>query len=115
MKKISIIVAGLALVAASCTKIETVENGNGNVAGGISFSAYASRLSKAAQEDVTTANLLSFEASAVGNGAVYFDDVTFTKSTVWESSPCGSPAVMRMQNSCPALRVLPIKSTESTV
>ena len=57
MKKISIIVAGLALVAASCTKIETVENGNGNVAGGISFSAYASRLSKAAQEDVTTANL----------------------------------------------------------
>lgn len=87
MKKISIIVAGLALVAASCTKIETVENGNGNVAGGISFSAYASRLSKAAQEDVTTANLLSFEASAVGNGAVYFDDVTFTKSTVWESSP----------------------------
>lgn len=87
MKKLCIIVAGLAIVAAGCTKIETVENGNGNVAGGISFSAYASKLSKAAQEDVTTASLLSFEASAIGNGAVYFDGVTYTKSTVWESSP----------------------------
>ncbi|MGN1226718.1 MAG: fimbrillin family protein [Candidatus Cryptobacteroides sp.] len=86
MKKTIFIFTALALLSASCTKTELVSNNAQSIkGGGIGFSAYTAKPTKAAE--VTTANLTSFNASAIGNGAIYFDDVTFTKSTVWESDP----------------------------
>ena len=91
MKKTTLILAGIALIAASCAKTEVVSSGPDGAEKGISFSAYTARPTKA-QEDVTTDNLTSFQATAIGsNSAVYFDDVKFSKNsttpTVWESSP----------------------------
>ena len=77
--------ATVALLAAGCSKTEVVGLQNGK---GINFAAYTAKTTKAAQEDVTTENLENFEVTAFGNGALYFDDVTFKKnrvSTVWES------------------------------
>lgn len=86
MKKTTIILAGLALIAASCAKTEVVSSGPEGGEKGISFSAYTARPTKA--QDVTTGNLESFKATAIGNSAVYFDGVTFNKSTTyWESNP----------------------------
>lgn len=90
MKKISVIFAALALLAASCTKTEVVSSDVQSSQRGIGFSAYTAKPTKAAQEDVKTANLTSFQVSAIGNGAVYFDNVTFmwkSGSNVWESNP----------------------------
>lgn len=88
MKKISVIFAALALLAASCTKTEVVSSDVQSSQRGIGFSAYTAKPTKTAQEDVTTSNLTSFQVSAIGNGAVYFDDVTFRKNnSVWESTP----------------------------
>lgn len=89
MKKTTLILAGIALIAASCAKTEVVSSGPDGAEKGISFSAYTARPTKA-QEDVTTANLTSFQATAIGNSAIYFDNVTFLKNStnnVWESSP----------------------------
>lgn len=87
MKKTTIILAGLALIAASCAKTEVVSSGPEGGEKGISFSAYTARPTKA-QDEVTTDNLNAFKATAIGNSAVYFDGVTFTKSTTyWESKP----------------------------
>lgn len=85
MKRTTIFLAALALVAASCTKTEVVSDKTQDSVKGIGFSAYTSRPTKAAQEDVNTGNLTSFQVTAIGNNAVYFDDVTFNKLTVWES------------------------------
>ena len=87
MKRTTIFLAALALVAASCTKTEVVSDKTQDSVKGIGFSAYTSRPTKAAQEDVTTGNLDKFQVSAIGNNAVYFDNVTFTKGTVWTSNP----------------------------
>lgn len=87
MKKTIFILASLALMASACTKSEVIDRSHSSEQETIAFSAYAARATKAAQVDVDNTNLTSFEASAVGNGAVYFDDVTFSKNTVWESSP----------------------------
>ena len=85
MKRTTIFLAALALVAASCTKTEVVSDKTQDSVKGIGFSAYTSRPTKTAQEDVTTEKLSSFQVTAIGNNAVYFDDVTFNKSNVWES------------------------------
>ena len=85
MKKFTLILATVALLAAGCSKTEVVGPQNRK---GINFAAYTAKTTKAAQEDVTTENLENFEVTAFGNGALYFDDVTFKKnrvSTVWES------------------------------
>ena len=88
MKKSIFLLAAFALLSASCTKTELVSSGALSSQKGIGFSAYTAKPTKAAQEDVTTGNLDSFEVTAIGNGAVYFDDVTFEKgTTVWESDP----------------------------
>lgn len=87
MKKITVILAGLAIVAASCTKTEVVGDKTQDSVRGIGFSAYTSRPTKTAQVDVKTDNLNSFKVSAIGNDAVYFHNVTFTKGTVWTSNP----------------------------
>ena len=88
MKKSIFLLAAFALLAASCTKTELVSSGALSSQKGIGFSAYTAKPTKAAQEDVTTSNLTSFQVSAIGNGAVYFDNVTFAKgATVWESDP----------------------------
>ena len=87
MKKSFFILAAIALFAASCTKTEVVSNDSQVSQRGIGFSAYTARPTKAAQTDVITDNLTSFQVSAIGNSAMYFDNVTFTKSTVWESNP----------------------------
>lgn len=86
MKKSFFILAAIALFAASCTKTEVVSNDSQVSQRGIGFSAYTAKHTKAAQTDVTTGNFNSFEVTAIGNGALYFDNVTFTKSTVWESA-----------------------------
>ena len=86
MKKFTLILATVTLLAAGCSKTEVVGPQNGK---GINFAAYTAKTTKAAQEDVTTENLENFEVTAFGNGALYFDDVTFKKnrvSTVWEST-----------------------------
>ena len=86
MKKTTIILAGLALIAASCTKTEVVSSGPEGGEKGISFSAYTARPTKA--QDVTTDNLTAFQATAIGSNSVYFDNVTFNKGTTsWESNP----------------------------
>ena len=88
MKKSFFILAAIALFAASCTKTEVVSNDSQVSQRGIGFSAYTAKPTKAAQTDVTTGNFGSFEVTAIGNSAVYFDNVTFRKvATVWESSP----------------------------
>lgn len=84
MKKSILILAAFAFVASSCTMTEVKED---TPTKGINFSAYTAKPTKAAQTDVTTDNLTKFEVTAIGNGAIYFDNVTFTKSTVWESNP----------------------------
>lgn len=84
MKKSLFILAAVAFVASSCTKTEVIED---TPKKGINFSAYTAKPTRAAQVDVTTGNLTQFEVTAIGNKAIYFDDVTFTKSTVWESIP----------------------------
>lgn len=88
MKKTTLILAGIALIAASCAKTEVVSSGALSSQKGIGFSAYTARPTKAAQTDVKTENFNSFEVTAIGNDAVYFDNVTFRKgTTVWESNP----------------------------
>ena len=84
MKKFTLILATVALLAAGCSKTEVVGPQNRK---GINFAAYTAKTTKAAQEDVTTGNLSAFEVTAFGNGAIYFDNQTFRKSTVWESTP----------------------------
>lgn len=87
MNKSTIVFAALALLAASCTKTEVV-NGAQEKLNGIGFSAYTAKHTKAAQTDVTTGNFDSFEVTAIGNNAIYFDDETFAKSNgVWVSDP----------------------------
>ena len=87
MNKSTFALAALALIAASCTKTEVVGSGPETSGSGINFSAYTAKPTKAAQTDVTTANFTSFEVTAIGKGATYFDNVTFTKkvSGIWES------------------------------
>lgn len=86
MNKSTVIFAALALLAASCTKTEVVSCDAQGSQRGIGFSAYTAKPTKAAQEDVT--NLTSFQVSAIGNGAIYFDNETFEKSNgVWVSDP----------------------------
>lgn len=87
MKKTLILLAGIALIAASCTKTEVVADKNSASLKGIGFSAYTFKPTKAAQVDVTTGNLNTFKASAFGNGAMYFNAVDFTKVNVWQSTP----------------------------
>ena len=89
MNKSTVIVAALALLAASCTKTEVVSCDAQGSQRGIGFSAYTAKPTKAAQTDVTTTNLTSFQVSAIGNGSVYFDNVTFSKNGegVWASTP----------------------------
>lgn len=88
MKKFTLILATVALLAAGCSKTEVVGPQNRK---GINFAAYTAKTTKAAQEDVTTGNLSAFEVTAFGNRALYFDNVTFEKHTtnnitVWESA-----------------------------
>lgn len=90
MKKITVILAGLAIVAASCTKTEVVGDKTQDNVRGIGFSAYTSRPTKTAQEDVTTGTLDKFQVTAIGNSALYFDNVDFAKNAetnLWESNP----------------------------
>ena len=90
MNKSTIVFAALALLAASCTKTEVVSCDAQGSQRGIGFSAYTAKPTKAAQKDVTTEDFNSFQVSAIGNGAVYFDNVTFnwkSGSNVWESDP----------------------------
>ena len=84
MKKSLLILAAVAFVASSCTKTEVIED---TPKKGINFSAYTAKPTRTAQEDVKTGNLTQFEVTAFGNGAIYFDNVTFTKpDAVWESA-----------------------------
>lgn len=86
MKKITMILVGLAVLVASCTKTEDVKVSSSDRS--ISFNGYTERHTKAAQTDVTTDNLNSFKVTAVGDGAVYYDDVEYSKKgDVWESNP----------------------------
>ena len=90
MRKVSVFFAVFALVGASCTKIQIADSGDSSPSkGAISLSAYTAMPTKAAQTDVKTDNFTSFQVSAIGNGAKYFDNVTFTKNSegVWASSP----------------------------
>ena len=87
MKKFTLILATVALLAAGCSKTEVVGPQNGK---GINFAAYTAKTTKAPQIDVERGNLTKFEVTAFGNGALYFDNVTFEKHTtnnitVWES------------------------------
>ena len=87
MKKFTLILATVALLAAGCSKTEVVGPQNGK---GINFAAYTAKTTKAAQEDVTTGNLSAFEVTAFGNNAFYFKNLIFEKSnesSVWESNP----------------------------
>ena len=90
MRKVSVFFAVFALVGASCTKIQIADSGDSSPSkGAISLSAYTAMPTKAAQTDVITDDFTSFQVSAIGNGAKYFDNVTFTKNSegVWASSP----------------------------
>ena len=87
MKKFTLYLATVALLAAGCSKTEVVGPQNGK---GINFAAYTAKTTKAPQIDVERGNLTKFEVTAFGNGALYFDNVTFEKHTtnnitVWES------------------------------
>lgn len=88
MKKFTLILATVALLAAGCSKTEVVGPQNRK---GINFAAYTAKITKTRQEDITTGNLSAFKVTAFGNGALYFDNVTFEKHTtnnitVWESA-----------------------------
>ena len=84
MKKATLFLSALVLLAVSCTKTEVVNQDEQKR--GIGFSAYASRTTKAAQVDVTASNLNSFKVTAIGNEGIYFNDETFSKNDgVWES------------------------------
>lgn len=90
MRKVSVFFAVFALVGASCTKIQIADSGDSSPSKrAISLSAYTAMPTKAAQTDVITNEFTSFQVSAIGNDAVYFDDVTFRKNDegVWASSP----------------------------
>ena len=90
MNKSTVIFAALALLAASCTKTEVVSCDAQGSQRGIGFSAYTAKHTKAPQTDVITKDFNSFQVTAIGNEAVYFDNVTFNwkkDSNVWESSP----------------------------
>lgn len=88
MKKSIFLLAAFALLAASCTKTELVSSGALSSQKGIGFSAYTAKPTKAAQTDVITGEFNSFQVSAIGNSAVYFDNVTFAKNgEVWASTP----------------------------
>lgn len=87
MKKSTVLFAAIALIAAGCTKTRVVDIGAEGGQRSIGFSAYTTRPTKAAQADVTDDNFDSFEVTAIGNNAIYFDDVTFRKGIVWESTP----------------------------
>lgn len=76
MNKSTIVFAALALLAASCTKTEVVSCDAQGSQRGIGFSAYTAKPTKAAQTDVKTDNFDSFKVTAIGNTAVYFDNVT---------------------------------------
>ena len=87
MKKFTLILATVALLAAGCTKTEVVGPQNGK---GINFAAYTAKTTKARQEDITTGNLSAFNVTAFGNNAFYFKNLIFEKSnesSVWESNP----------------------------
>ena len=89
MKKTILILAAFALVAFSCTKTEVKDD---TPKKGINFSAYTVKPTKAElgpQVDVTTGNLGQFEVTAIGNGAIYFEKISFTKnaSSIWVSNP----------------------------
>lgn len=88
MKTKSIILAGLALIAAGCAKTEVVGSGLQDNGKGIGFSAYTAKHTKAAQQDVTYESLTSFNVTALKYGAndKYIDNVSFSNNgTVWES------------------------------
>ena len=89
MKKSIFLLAAFALLAASCAKTELVSSGALSSQKGIGFSAYTAKPTKAAQTDVITEEFTSFKVSAIGHGAVYFDNVTFEKNGegVWASTP----------------------------
>lgn len=92
MKRTTIFLAALALVAASCTKTEVVSDKTQDIVKGIGFSAYTSRPTKAAQVDVTTANLSSFQVTAVSHSYSFtlFEDVPFSRASEgnpWVSDP----------------------------
>ena len=92
MKRTTIFLAALALVAASCTKTEVVSDKTQDSVKGIGFSAYTSRPTKTAQKDVTTANLSSFKVTAIGNtnNITLFKDITFSHVNTgdpWVSDP----------------------------
>lgn len=87
MKKFTLILATVALLAAGCSKTEVVGPQNRK---GINFAAYTAKTTKSPQIDVERGNLTAFEVTAFGNGAIYFDNLTFTKNTtnnitVWKS------------------------------
>ena len=86
MKKFTLILATVALLAAGCSKTEVVGTQNRK---GINFAAYTAKTTKAAQEDVTRTNLTKFEVTAFGNNAFYFKNIIFEYSNdrnVWESA-----------------------------
>lgn len=92
MKKTIVLLAGIALMAAGCTKTEVITSGTESAQKGINFAAYASKTTKAAQVDVNTSNLTSFQVTAVGNSnsITLFSDVTFSQASVgqpWVSDP----------------------------
>lgn len=86
MKKSILILAAFAFVAFSCTKTEVKDD---TPKKGINFSAYTAKPTKAAQEEVTNTTLGDFKVTAIGNGATYFDNISFTKnaSSIWVSNP----------------------------
>lgn len=86
MKKFTLILATVALLAAGCSKTEVVGPQNRK---GINFAAYTAKTTKAAQEDVTRTNLTKFEVTAFGNNAFYFKNIIFeyiNERNVWESA-----------------------------
>lgn len=88
MKKFTLYLATIALLAAGCSKTEVVGPQNRK---GINFAAYTAKTTKAPQIDVERGNLTKFEVTAFGNNAIYFENLTFTKNTtnnitVWESA-----------------------------
>ncbi|MDD6151392.1 MAG: hypothetical protein PUB45_03580 [Bacteroidales bacterium] len=85
MKKLTILIAAVALIASACTKTDVIDNAS--IGKGIEFSAYTQKPTRAPQTDVVTSEFNSFEVSAIGNNALYFNNVTFRKNTVWESNP----------------------------
>ena len=85
MKKLTILIAAVALIASACTKTDVIDNAS--IGKGIEFSAYTQKPTRAPQTDVVTAEFNEFKVSAIGNNALYFSNVTFRKNTVWESNP----------------------------